>query len=57
MSAFFTKLRYVGDEERPAPGPWDWTIVEIETGHEMVREAPTREEAIKARDLYLELLA
>lgn len=45
MGAFYTKLRYVGDEERPAAGPWDWTIVEIETGHEMIREAATRAEA------------
>jgi len=45
MGAFYTKLRYVGDEDRLKPGPWDWTVVEIETGQEMCREAPTHGEA------------
>lgn len=45
MSAFFTKLRYVGNEEKLERGPWEWTLVEIETGDQMVREVATFEEA------------
>lgn len=57
MSALFTKLRYIGSEEIDEPGPWAWSIVDVETGQQMVRESPTREDAVRDLAAMMDVLS
>jgi hypothetical protein len=48
MGAFVTKLRYIDDEEDlvdESVAWWSWSILEVETGHQMTRDVQGLAEA------------